>query len=333
MNKDAIKAFEDHKVKVVTLSDADYHAWLDVAKKELLREIRQGRAERPEADRRSARGQIASIEKTRPATISPAGRQEPRRAKNLCTFSETASAWTLFIRAVTFLSRVAGVFAALLIGVAVLVICDMVIERYILNLTTIWQIDVVTYCIVARDLHRQRLCADDARPRERGNSSALSRSARALLAGAGHELLALAFCVVLFVLCTQFWYEAWMQNWRSNTVWRARLWIPYLSMPVGLGLLVLQYVADLICAGDRARAAVRPRAERRRRGVRPRTGQAGARRRAMSPAIAGLARSRRDAADAGVGHPGGLRARRRSPIVFLLLFHGFDSMHVVAETF
>ena len=33
MNKDAIKAFEDHKVKVVTLSDADYQAWLDVAKK------------------------------------------------------------------------------------------------------------------------------------------------------------------------------------------------------------------------------------------------------------------------------------------------------------
>jgi TRAP-type C4-dicarboxylate transport system permease small subunit len=30
-------------------------------------------------------------------------------------------------------------------------------------------------------------------------------------------------------------------------VWRARLWIPYLAMPVGLGLLVLQYFAELIC--------------------------------------------------------------------------------------
>ena len=55
-----------------------------------------------------------------------------------------------YIRAVTFLSRAAGVFAAFLIGFAVLVICDMVVERYIFNLTTIWQIDVVTYCIVAR---------------------------------------------------------------------------------------------------------------------------------------------------------------------------------------
>src|SRR5512139_1007541 len=33
VNQAAIKAFEDHKVKVVTLSDADYQAWLDVAKK------------------------------------------------------------------------------------------------------------------------------------------------------------------------------------------------------------------------------------------------------------------------------------------------------------
>ncbi len=33
VNQEAIKAFEDHKVKVVTLSDADYSAWLDVAKK------------------------------------------------------------------------------------------------------------------------------------------------------------------------------------------------------------------------------------------------------------------------------------------------------------
>ena len=33
INQEAIKAFEDHKAKVVTLSDADYQAWLEVAKK------------------------------------------------------------------------------------------------------------------------------------------------------------------------------------------------------------------------------------------------------------------------------------------------------------
>jgi TRAP-type C4-dicarboxylate transport system substrate-binding protein len=33
INKEAIKAFEDHKAKVVTLTEADYNAWVDVAKK------------------------------------------------------------------------------------------------------------------------------------------------------------------------------------------------------------------------------------------------------------------------------------------------------------
>ena len=59
--------------------------------------------------------------------------------------------------------------------------------------------------------------------------------------------LSLAFCIVIFVLCTAYWWEAYSNRWLSNTVWRARLWIPYLSMPVGLGLLILQYVADILC--------------------------------------------------------------------------------------
>ena len=33
VNQEAIKAFESHNAKVVTLSDADYNAWIDVAKK------------------------------------------------------------------------------------------------------------------------------------------------------------------------------------------------------------------------------------------------------------------------------------------------------------
>jgi TRAP-type C4-dicarboxylate transport system permease small subunit len=58
--------------------------------------------------------------------------------------------------------------------------------------------------------------------------------------------LSAAFCLVLFVLTSQYWYEAWSGNWRSDTVWRARMWIPLLSMPVGIGLLVLQYVAEIM---------------------------------------------------------------------------------------
>jgi TRAP-type C4-dicarboxylate transport system permease small subunit len=152
-----------------------------------------------------------------------------------------------YIRAVTFLSRAAGVFAALLIGFAVLVICDMVVERYMLNLTTIWQIDVVTYSIVGATFVGSAYVL-----MTRGHVNVdvlplyLAPRARWWLA-LFSIVLAFGFVLVLFVLCTNYWYEAWSEGWRSDTVWRARLWIPYLSMPIGLGLLVLQYAAELIC--------------------------------------------------------------------------------------
>ena len=151
-----------------------------------------------------------------------------------------------FIRTVTFVSRVAGVTGALLIGFAVLVICDMVIERYVFNLTTIWQIDVVTYCVVGATfigspyvLMTRGHVHVDVLPLHVGPRV---RYWLALVTG----LIAFAFCIAIFVLCTAYWYEAFSERWLSNTVWRARLWIPLLSLPVGLGLLVLQYTADIL---------------------------------------------------------------------------------------
>src|SRR5674476_1004314 len=136
-----------------------------------------------------------------------------------------------YIRAVAFLSRVAGVAAALLIGLAVVMICDMVIERYFFSAATIWQIDVVTYSIVAATFVGSAYVL-----MTKGHVNVeilplyIAPRARYWLA-LFTMLLALAFCVVLWVLGTKFWYEAWSEGWRSNTVWRARLWIPYLSMP------------------------------------------------------------------------------------------------------
>ncbi|EKS28334.1 TRAP transporter small permease subunit [Afipia felis] len=152
----------------------------------------------------------------------------------------------IFIRAVTFLSRVTGVIAALMIAAAVLIICDMVIERYIFNLTTIWQIDAVTYCIVAATfvgspyvLMTRGHVNVDILPLHVGPKK---RFWLALFT----SLVAFGFCAVIFVLCTSYWYDAYSEGWFSNTVWRARLWIPYLSMPIGLGLLTLQYVAEIL---------------------------------------------------------------------------------------
>ena len=247
VNTEAIKAFEDHKVKVVTLSDAEYNAWLDAGQEKLIRQIRQGRAQRPKADRRGAGGQIESDSRsTAGGRCSRPHLTAARAARPATPAIKKSELWTLtsgpsppFAT-----SRACRRFPDRL---AVFVICDMVIERYFLDRTTIWQIDVVTYSIVAATfvgsayvLMTRGHVNVDVLPLHR-------RARRATGWRCSRCLFALGFCVVLFVLCTLYWYQAWSKDWHSDTVWRARLWIPYLSMPVGLGLLVLQYLVELIC--------------------------------------------------------------------------------------
>lgn len=151
-----------------------------------------------------------------------------------------------FIKAVELISRLCGIIAGALIASGVLVVCHMVFVRYALNENTIWQTDFVTYCLVAATfigspyvLMTGGHVNVDVLPHYLG---AKARFRLAVFA----VLLSLAFAIVMTVLTFQFWLEAWTEHWVSDTMWRARLWIPYGSMPIGLGILTLQYVAALI---------------------------------------------------------------------------------------
>jgi TRAP-type C4-dicarboxylate transport system permease small subunit len=151
-----------------------------------------------------------------------------------------------FIGVVKFLSRATGLVAALLVTLAVIVICDMVIERYIFNLTTIWQLDVVTYSIIGTTfLGSAYVLMTNGHVNVDVLPIYLGPRARYWLSIFANSL-ALAFSLLLFILCTRFWWQSWVNDWHSDTVWRAPLWIPYFSMPVGLGVLVLQYIANLL---------------------------------------------------------------------------------------
>jgi len=151
-----------------------------------------------------------------------------------------------FVRGVRLLSQACGIFAAGLIAAAVVVVCHMVFVRYVLNDHTIWQTDFTTYSLIAATfigspyvLMTRGHVNVDVVPIYSG------RRVRWWFALATHVMTFL-FAVVLAVLAYQFWHEAYTNSWVSNTMWRARLWIPYASMPFGLGLLALQCVADLI---------------------------------------------------------------------------------------
>src|SRR3546814_6528917 len=61
------------------------------------------------------------------------------------------------------------------------------------------------------------------------------------------SLLGLAFCLVLAYSGFELWQDSWEGNWTTSTIWALPLWIAYAPLPIGIGLLCLQYVADLLC--------------------------------------------------------------------------------------
>jgi TRAP-type C4-dicarboxylate transport system permease small subunit len=147
---------------------------------------------------------------------------------------------------VRLISTLCGYFAAGLVALAVLVVCQMVFVRYVLNQSTVWQTDFITYCITAATFVGSPYVL-----LTRGHVNVnvlplhLSPRARFVLALFASGM-SVAFCAVMTVLTFLFWKEAWDNRWVSDTMWRARLWIPYSSMPIGLGLLTLQYVVDIV---------------------------------------------------------------------------------------
>lgn len=150
-----------------------------------------------------------------------------------------------FVRGITQLSKLCGIISAGLIALAVLVVCHMVFVRFILNENTIWQTDFVTYSLVmATFIGSPYLLLSRGHVNVDVVPQYLATRPRFWLAVAS-ALMSLGFCVVMTVLGFQFWLEAWEGNWVSETMWRVRLWIPYSAMPIGLGLLSLQYVASL----------------------------------------------------------------------------------------
>jgi len=150
-----------------------------------------------------------------------------------------------YVRVVRAISQLCGFFAAALIALGVLVVCHMVFVRYVLNYNTIWQTDFTTYCLIAATfigspyvLMTRGHVNVDVLPYYLG---ARPRFWLALVSAS----VSFVFCIVLAVLTFLFFKEAWDNRWVSDTMWRARLWIPYSSMPIGLGILTLQYVADI----------------------------------------------------------------------------------------
>lgn len=149
------------------------------------------------------------------------------------------------VRIIGYISTASGVIASFMILASVLITCQMIFIRAVLGRSTIWQTEAVIYLMIAATMiglaYVQKLKGHvgvDLIP--------------TLLGPAGRRIMAIFTLIVtglMMVLMLYYaydmWHFAWAQGWKSETVWAVPLWIPYLSVPVGFGLFLLQLAADL----------------------------------------------------------------------------------------
>ena len=151
-------------------------------------------------------------------------------------------AWVAAVHAA---SRLFGVVAAGMILVSIAVVCQMVFVRAVLEESSIWQTEFVMYLLVAATfigapyilLTRGHVAVDVVplmvRPRVRRQLHLVG------------SVIALVFCGLFLWASIPWWHDTWVNDQTTASMWRARLWIPYLSVPVGMSLLCLQYLAEV----------------------------------------------------------------------------------------
>jgi TRAP-type C4-dicarboxylate transport system permease small subunit len=155
-----------------------------------------------------------------------------------------------FVAVVHALSRACGVIAGVLLVAAMVIVCEMILMRYLFRAPTIWQTDFVVYSATAAVfigapyvlLTRGHVGIDFVMMMTK------PRTRRVLILVG--NLMGLLFCLAMLVASVYFFWEAWVNDWRTNTVWQIPQWIPTLPLPLGFAMLCLQYVADLLDPKD-----------------------------------------------------------------------------------
>jgi TRAP-type C4-dicarboxylate transport system permease small subunit len=160
-----------------------------------------------------------------------------------------------WVAAVHALSRVFGVFAAGMILLSIFVVCQMVFVRAVLGQSSIWQTEFVTYALAsATFIGAPYILLTHGHVRVDVLPLMVGAPARRALHFAG-SAVALVFCAFFLYGSIPWWHEVWETGQTTSSIWRARLWIPYLAVPAGLALLCLQFAAEMFLVLTHRQAA------------------------------------------------------------------------------
>lgn len=156
------------------------------------------------------------------------------------------------VRVVDAVAVACAVAAAVLLFAAVLVVTWMVIWRTSGH-STFWELESAVYLMVAAVFLGSPYCL------KTGGHVGVDLLGHYLPAGPRRAVdlvvivLGLAVCLYLTKVGIDMVHEAVAKGETTGSLWNPPKWPLYLTMPVGLGLTALQYLAELVRALDKGR--------------------------------------------------------------------------------
>ena len=153
---------------------------------------------------------------------------------------------TGFVRSITALSRFFGGIAAAMVATSLVLVCQMVVMEYALDLPTPWPSEVASYLMMGVTFLGTPYVFASGGHVAIGLFSGHSPAPRSRLRRAAVALASLVFALGFTVTGMAVLLKAVREGWQMDDIAGVALWIPYLTFPLGAGLLALQCLAELI---------------------------------------------------------------------------------------
>lgn len=161
--------------------------------------------------------------------------------------SEPGTRRSFFLRGIDWLSELSGYASGVLILAAMLTVCYGVLLRYVLGVSTVWQLELSTYFLMFAAFvggayglkHGDHVKIDILVDRLPEKAQLYVR----LLA----TVLGFLFIATVALIAYTLWWETAESGRTSGTAWNVPLTYPYLIVPLGMTLIALEYL--VIIAG------------------------------------------------------------------------------------
>ena len=151
-----------------------------------------------------------------------------------------------YLKLCNYISQTCGAFAVSALLLSILVIVELVFERYFFQNAITWQTELVTILLVASTfIGSAYVLSEKAHVSMDWVYDFLSKS-NIIRLKIFTSLLSLFFFLVLFYFTFLMVEEAFIKNYTTGTIWDPPLWVPYSSMLIGATLMILQYIAEII---------------------------------------------------------------------------------------